>query len=396
MKKILTILLIITLALATAFITPWLMKHPGTISIEFAGYLIQLKVITASILIIVAIIIFWLVVYIIRFPKKAKTLFTSNRSRKSFAKGLLALSEGKWQAAEKLLLRSAKNSPTPELSYMAAARAAVAQNNVNDAFGYLDQAENNTDNPLTVDLTRCELWVKMGDNDKAINLLHRILKSYPNNPKALHLMAQASQNAEQWQQLREVLPKAKKLGIINEDKVLKLNQYSIEQQLNFAENENQLQATWESLSKQEKLQYNYIQAYAENGLKLGMYQQVASLTEKTLTKEFSDPLLKIWAQLTLDSDEKKKTAEKWLKKNPENAELLKILGKLSIEHKLWGKAQAYLQHSLEINPNAETYKLMAHYFDSIGEPENALEAYRQAENPTNQLMLIDSSSPSSE
>ena len=78
----------------------------------------------------------------------------------------------------------------------------------------LDDAENNTDNPLTVDLTRCELWVKTGDNDKAIELLQRVLYSYPNNPRALHIMAQASQNAGQWQQLREILPKVKKLEIL--------------------------------------------------------------------------------------------------------------------------------------------------------------------------------------
>lgn len=391
MKKLITILIIIGITLMAAFATPLLMKNPGSISVEFAGYIIEMRVITAVVLLAVSIFIFWLIVYFLRLPKKAVTSFTSTRSRKSFAKGLLALSEGKWKRAEKLLVISTKNSPTPELGFMAAARAAVAQNNIPQAFMYLDDAEANTDNPLTVDLTRCELWIKTGKDKLALNLLNRILKSYPNNPRALHLITQASQNAEQWQRLREVLPKAKKLAIISDEKILQLTQHSIEQQLNFAESTMELQSTWDSLNKKQKLEYNYIQAFAENGLKLGMFEQVATLTEKTLSKNFSDPLLTIWGQLTISNDDKIKKAEKWLKKHPDNPELLKILGKLCLENKLWGKAQSYLQKSLDINPDQETFKLMASYFDNIGEPENALEAYRQAEGTSGQLVLTDQS-----
>lgn len=60
MKKILNIVFILSLALATAFVTPWLMKHPGIISIEFAGYEIELKVLTAAFLILALIIALWL------------------------------------------------------------------------------------------------------------------------------------------------------------------------------------------------------------------------------------------------------------------------------------------------------------------------------------------------
>jgi HemY protein len=389
MKKLITIFIIVALTLVAAFFTPVLMKDPGYFLIRFAGYEIEMRFIVAFGLFVLAVFLFWLVVFFLRLPKKTMQSLTSNRSRKSFAKGLLALSEGKWKAAENLLVKSAKNSPTPELSYMAAARAAIAQNKIEQAFLYLDEAENHTDNPLTVDLTRCELWVKTGDNDKAIALLNRILSSYPNNPRALHLMTQASQNAGQWQQLREILPKVEKLEILPREKVLQLTQQTIAEQLNFAPTETDLQATWNSLSKKQKLEFDYIHAYAKNGLKLGMSQQVAELSENTLNKNFSEPLLKIWSQLHVDNHDKIKSAEKWLKKHPDDALLLQILGQLCLQNKLWGKAQTYLQKSLELDPKAETFKLMAHYFDAVGEPDNALEAYRQAEGTSKQLVLTD-------
>ena len=391
MKKLTTILIIIALTLIAALVTPWLMNDPGYFYLRFAGYEIEMRFIVALGLLIVFIFLFWLTVYFIRMPKNISTNFSSNRSRKSFAKGLLALSEGKWKLAEKQLLISTKNSPTPELGYMAAARAAIAQNKIEQAFMHLDEAENNTDNPLTVDLTRCELWVKTGENTKAIDLLNRILQSYPNNPRALHIMVQASQSAQQWQRLREILPKVEKLEILTQDKTKRLTQHSILQQLSFAETEEHLQSSWNSLSKTQKLEYDYIHAYAQTGLKLAMFEQVAKLTENSLNRNFSKELLEIWSQLYIDNNQKIKTAEKWLKKNSDSAELLQILGQLCLQNKLWGKAHSYLQQSVEIYPDAKTFKLLAQYFDAVDEPENALKAYRQAESANTQLILIDDS-----
>lgn len=391
MKKLLIIVIIVGITLSAALVTPWLMEDPGYLYFRFAGYEIEMRFIVALGLIFILMVLFWLIVYLLRLPKRTVRNLSTNRSRKSFAKGLLSLSEGKWKQAEKQLVSSTKNSPTPELGFMAAARAAIAQNKIDEAFNYLDDAENNTDNPLTVDLTRCELWVKTGKNDKAIELLQRILNSYPNNPRALHIMAQASQNAGQWQQLREILPKAKKLEILSAEKVNQLSHHSISQQLEFAENEAELQVTWNSLDKNQKLNIDYINSYSRTGLKLGMNEQIAKLTEATISKNFSAELLNIWNQLNIDGHIKIKTAEKWLRKNPDNPLLLQTLGKVCLQLKLWGKAKDYLQQSIVLQPQSETYKLMAQYFDAVGEPDNALLSYQQAEMQHSQMVLIGNS-----
>jgi HemY protein len=372
-------------------LTPWLIKDPGYFYLRFAGYEVEMRFIVAFGLVLAMIFLFWLAVFFVRLPNKTKVAFTQNRSRKAFARGLLALSEGKWKEAEKLCVLSTKNSPAPELGYMAAARAAVSQNNIEQAFTYLDEAEKKTDNPLTVDLTRCELWVKLGDNTKAINLLNRILKSYPNNPRAIHLMTQASSNAGDWKQLRQILPKAAKLEILPNEQMLQLTQQSIQQQLETAETANDLMSVWSGLKGPEKLELNYILAYANSGFKLGMNDQVATLLETTINKSFSNELLEIWSKLKQDTNLQLKTAEKWLKNNPENPELLRVLGQLCLEQQLWGKTQTYLQKSLDINPTEATYKLMAQYFDAIHESENALEAYRQANQSNKNLLLLESS-----
>ncbi len=389
MRKLITFMIIVALTLLAALVTPWLIEDPGYFYFRFAGYEVEMRLIVAFGLLVVFIVAFWLVVYFMRMPKNVARSLSSKRSRKSFAKGLLALSEGKWKAAEKLLLQSTNNSPTPELGYMAAARAAVAQNAIEQAFGYLDEAESHTDNPLTIDLTRCELWIKIGENRQAIELLQRILRSYPNNPRALSLMLQASQNAENWPQLQAILPKVEKLAILPQDKAAVLTHHSIEQQLKQATSADQLQAQWDGLHKNDKATYRYVYAYAENGMKLGMHEAVAQVTEHALVGNFSQELLEIWRQLDLDHQHQLKVAEKWLKKHADNGHLYQILGDLCLRNKLWGKAYEYLQKSLDIEPSAKTYEFMARYFDAVDEPENALRAYRKANNPSTQLLLTD-------
>ncbi|MCF6299695.1 MAG: hypothetical protein L3J52_01015, partial [Proteobacteria bacterium] len=167
MFKTIKITLISLLILLAAWITPVVLKNPGFIQIELAGYQIEMSLLVAMGLGVVTFLMIWLAYALYKAPTKAIKNISANRSRKKFALGLLALSEGKWPTAEKLLIKSADKSLTPELSFMAAARAAVAQNKLEKAEEYLDQAEASTDNPLTVDLTRCEIWIKTNRAEKA-------------------------------------------------------------------------------------------------------------------------------------------------------------------------------------------------------------------------------------
>lgn len=393
MRKLISIFIVIAITLTAALVTPWLIEDPGYFYIRFAGYEIEMRLIVALGLLLTLVFLLWLIVFFIRLPKKTLRNYSANRSRRTFAKGLLALSEGKWKVAEKQLLTSTKNSPTPELGYMAAARAAIALNKIQQAFEYLDEAENHTDNPLTVDLTRCELWIKTGEFDQAVQLLQRILKSYPNNPRALHLLTQAGQSAGHWQLLRDIMPKAEKLEVLPVSEVRRIADSSIRQQLIYAENAGQLQSVWNSLNKQQKSNIEYIKAYAKSGLLLGMNEEVSSLAEASLSANLTDELLEIWSQLSLDVKHKIKIAEKWLKKHPDNPLLLMILGELCLHEKLWGKARDYLQKSLEIHPHKKCFKLLARYYDEVGEPDNALDAYRQAEKNSRQLVVSQNKLP---
>jgi len=331
MKKLIIILIVLILALAAAWLAPVLSKNPGLVQLEFMGYQVEMSLVVALLLGLAVFVAIWFLWSLFKLPGKATKNLKHNRSRKKFASGLLALSEGKWPQAEKLLVKSAAQSPTPELSYMAAARAAMAQQNLEQAEHYLNEAEKCIENPLTVDLTRCELWIKADMADRAIPLLQTILKTYPNNPRAIHLLTQAAQQNNDWSQLRKILPKAAKLKLINPQQQSLLASRSWEEAMNSAQTAEQLENTWAEINKLQKP--DLITQFSENALRVGAFQILTETIEKQQKQQFSEQLVDYWSRLPHNLNHRIKVADKWLYNHPASAPLLTCLGPLHLEKK---------------------------------------------------------------
>ncbi len=386
MIKTIKITLLILLLLLAAWLTPKLINNPGLIQIELLGYQIQMTAIAAGIMLVLVFLAIWLVYGLLKAPKKAVNLLTANQSRKKFARGLLALSEGKWSQAEKLLLASALKSPTPELSYMAAARAAVAQNNLARAEAHLDQAEKVIDNPLTVDLTRCEIWIKSGQADRALPLLEGILKTYPNNPRAVHLLTQATQQTQNWKLLESTLPKAEKLQLINHQQSNQLKQQVTLARFAEAVDAEELQDIWQNLNKKQQSKYNH--TYCENGLRLGAYQEITSYIEKAQKYHFDEQLVVFWSALPYNLNHRLKVAEKWLVQHPKKASVLLCNAKLHVAKKQWDKAESLLLEVLKVAPSAEVNQLLGLIYQEQDQPEKALNHFRESVLPNNQAISV--------
>jgi len=69
-------------------------------------------------------------------------------------------------------------------------------------------------------------------------------------------------------------------------------------------------------------------------------------------------------------------AEAWLKKHPDDARLLKALGRMCLRQRLWGKAQSYLEASLAVQPTQEAHLELARLCDQLERTEEANKHYR--------------------
>ncbi len=387
MKKLILTVFIVLLLLAAAWLTPLLLKNPGLLQLEILGYQIQMTVITAGILVLALLVAVWLLWSILKAPRQLARKVADYRQQKKFDQGLLSFSEGHWQKAEKLLLKSAHKSKNPQLSYMAAARAALAQQNLDAAMAHLDAAEKTVDNPLTIDLSRCEIWLKAGHLQQARDLLETILNSYPNNPRAVRMMLQVSEQQKDFQRLKQLLPKAHKLALVDKNQTETLRDQAIRESLTNAVDEQHLHALWSELSR--KQQKFYLYEYCESGLRLNAYQAVTDEIERAQKYNFDNQLVHYWSQLPHNLNHRLKIAEKWHIQHPKNRAVLLCLGQLYMAKKMWPEAKEALQKALILQSDAEVNRLLAETYEQMEEPALALQHYSQANKTTTSLLPVD-------
>ena len=270
---------------------------------------------------------------------------------------------------------------------MAAARAAMAQNNLEQAERYLDDAEKCIENPLTVDLTRCELWIKADRADRAIPLLQTILKTYPNNPRAIHLLTQAAQQDNNWAQLQQILPKAAKLKLINPQQQSLLASRSWEEAMNAAQTAEQLENTWAEINKIQRP--DLLTTFSENALRVGAFQVLTETIEKQQKHQFSEQWVDYWSRLPHNLNHRIKIADKWLNNHPDSVPVLTCLGQLHMEKKQWQEAETHLNKALSIAPSAKIHQLLGNIYFQQEQSEKALQHYQQANEPTQAMVIID-------
>jgi HemY protein len=386
MLKTIKISLLVLVLLLAAWLTPKLINNPGLIQIELLGYQIQMTAIAAGLLLLATFLVVWLVYGLLKAPKKAIKHITANQSRKKFARGLLALSEGKWSQAEKLLLASVHKSPTPELSYMAAARAAVAQNQLERAEQHLDRAEAVIDNPLTVDLTRCEIWIKSAQAEKAMPLLEGILKTYPNNPRAVHLLTQASQQLKNWKLLQNTIPKAEKLQLINHQQSNALKQQVTLERFAEVDSPEELQEIWLALNKKQQTKYSH--TYCEAGLRVGAYQEITKYIEKAQKYNFDEQLVVYWSELPYNLNHRLKIAEKWLVQHPKKSSVLMCNARLHMAKKQFDQAESLLLEVLKRAPSAEVHQMLGMIYHEQNQGIKALDHYKASVLPQNNAISV--------
>jgi HemY protein len=107
MKRSFLLLLILVLLLVAAGLAPMFKSDPGHVLINFGNWTIETSVLVLG----SALLILWfavqLAVWLWRMPVETARKMREQRAFKQLEKGLLALTEGDWSAAEIALVKSA-------------------------------------------------------------------------------------------------------------------------------------------------------------------------------------------------------------------------------------------------------------------------------------------------
>ncbi|MBT8421873.1 MAG: hypothetical protein KJP03_02040, partial [Gammaproteobacteria bacterium] len=188
-----SIFIVVVLALG-ALAAHYLMADNGYVLINFRGYTVEMSVPVMAFLLLLTYMVVRLLVRVWRAPRKLGEAVAQRRLRKAGERitlGYIELGQGNFAKGERLLTKGARNSETPLLNYLAAARAAHAQGDTERRDAWLDMAaEQEPRAEATVLLTRAQLQMDDDDVDGAAETLSEVLEASPKNTEALRLKAE--------------------------------------------------------------------------------------------------------------------------------------------------------------------------------------------------------------
>ena len=361
-------------------------EDPGYLLLHFADITVESSVIVATVsltLFVGALFVFYRTIAWL-FDGKG----SQRRAGKKTTKGLVALAEGNWSNAEKLLKKSAKKNETPLVNYISAAQAAHEQGEGDRRDEYLRQAHESTKGvDIAIGLTKARLQFESRQWEQCLATL-MMLKNNERSPSygyVIKMMAEVYVELSDWEHLVALLADIKKSKVFTQDEfvtislqgyqgLLKRTVRGIEQ----AAELNQLRQAWVLVPKKLQRTPALLKEYCGCLVALSADVDAEKVILSYLQKNWDDSLVAMYGTVTgADAAQQLLFAENWLKERPNNAMLLLTLGRLSLLNKQWDKARSYFEASLKSRQNAAAFGELGRLLSHTGEHESSNECFQK-------------------
>ncbi len=304
------------------------------------------------------------------------------RAQEDLNRGLVALAEGRWRRAERLLAGSAGNSQVPMIHYLGAAQAAQAQAAGDRRENYLRQAQQTVpESDVAVGLAEVEMLLEQHQHEQALAVLRRLRREHVGSELVLKRYYSVLLQLQEWDELLGLLPELRRRGLLAGEEADRIEQDAWIAQLREGaarDQEKGLDSIWMRVPKPLRLQPRVLLAYAEEMQAMGRGRELEAPLRKALKQHWSPPLARCYGALEgLDATKQLAQAETWRRQHGDDADLLQTLGRISMRAELWGQARGYLEAAIELRPEAESYRLLAEVLERMGEMEASAACARQ-------------------
>ncbi len=388
---VLFVLSLLLTLVAVFFVNQWLKSfdNPGYVLIGIGTWQMEMSLIVFLVSIIVGFYVFYLLFrwlgWLLRLPSQLKSRSRNikfNRSQDALIAGLVGSAEGKWEQAEKVLIKHATNSGAPLIHYLTAAKAAQSRGAYDKRDEYLKRAATHaSETDLAIGLTKAELQFSANQFDHALETLTKLHSIDATHASVLKLMHQTYQRLGDWQGLRKLLPTLNKNKILMETEIKKLEVEAFSGVLNQAVkqgNSDEMRLLWTEIPPHIKKNPDVAAIYFAAMIQAGLSNEIENELAETLTINWDETLLLLFGSLQSSNVAKQlETAEMLFAHHKQDGALLTILGRLSFKCENYEKAGKYLQRSLTIDPNVQAYRLLGDLYYAQGEDHKANLAYKQ-------------------
>ncbi|HHQ4540747.1 TPA: heme biosynthesis HemY N-terminal domain-containing protein [Aeromonas veronii] len=381
------IIILVAVMVAGLIFGPQASGNKGYVLIALGNYTIESSVTSAVILAVLfygaLLIVEWLLGRVFGLRRKTLGWYGSRRRRKANQQTVaatLAMAEGHYSQAEKLMIKGASNSDTPLLNYLSAAKAAQARGDDARRDQYLQKAqEENPKAELALTLTQTQLQIEQGQYDTALAMLESVYALNPRHPMVLDQLRQVHLARQDWSALCDLIPALHKVGKLTPKQEEDLLQQAWSGRLQQAAGSLEtLKAVWQDLPRKLRLEPELLACYGDLLRQLGADGEAATLWQEALRKQPMPQLLARLPKLKLDSyqpllallqkqqgqpevdtalaqlyllagqlDDAQKLLEQEVERAP-SAAAYHALGQLMDKHRLTNKANEYYRHALEL------------------------------------------------
>lgn len=378
------IIILVAVMVAGLIFGPQASGNKGYVLIALGNYTIESSVTSAVILAVLfygaLLIVEWLLGRVFGLRRKTLGWYGSRRRRKANQQTVaatLAMAEGHYSQAEKLMIKGASNSDTPLLNYLSAAKAAQARGDDARRDQYLQKAqEENPKAELALTLTQTQLQIEQGQYDTALAMLESVYALNPRHPMVLDQLRQVHLARQDWSALCDLIPALHKVGKLTpkqEEDLLQQAWYGRLQQA--AGSLETLKAVWQDLPRKLRLEPELLACYGDLLRQLGADGEAATLWQEALRKQPMPQLLARLPKLKLDSYQPLLAL---LQKQQGQPEVDTALAQLYLLAGQLDDAQKLLEQEVERAPSAAAYHALGQLMDKRRLTNKANEYYRQA------------------
>jgi HemY protein len=364
-----------------AFAAHFLLADRGYVLMNFRGYVVEMSVPGLVILLVLAYLLVRALVAVVQAPRRWRASREQRqvaRRDTDLAAGLTQLIEGNWSRSERMLTKGLKHADAPLVNYLLAAHAAQLQGASDRRDQWLELAQGVGEEAATsAQLTRAQLQLQAGEAAAAVETLKALEQQNAEQPAAVALLARAYRALDDRAQLLKLLPRLARASLPPVERI-HLEQLAVEGELSRPDlTAERLAEVWQMLPSEVRDAAAVIAERARALARLGDGEQAERELRGALKREWHRALVEAYGEVRgPDPAKQLKTAEGWLNAHPDDAALLNTAARLCLANELWGKARSYLESSLALSPEPETYRLYGRLLTALGEDEGALSAFR--------------------
>lgn len=386
-RYVIALLILIIFALVAVLVVR---DDPGFVLVRYKDFSIETTLALALVALIVSVVaLFYCYKFLRGLWRLPRAMSRQNRnrridkSRKQLSQGLIDLAEGRFELAEKHLMRMVNYSDSPLLHYLAAARAAQLQGKHDARDSYLKAAhDTNPDAEIAIGVTQAELQLAHAQNEQALATLTHLHSVAPRHDYVTMLLARAYYELEDWSALIEILPDVSRKKLLKPTRLraMELAGYGGALEQAAAQSQASFDKAWAKVPKALQTDAAMMRRYLDIMARQRWYSSSAEqMVTRSLDRQWDDDMIEVYGRFeSRDANAQLARAEKWLQDSGHNEHLLLALGRIAMRARLWGKAQGYFEASIGARATPPACLALAELYEQqLQQPDKAAEYYQQ-------------------